>query len=347
MRRRKSSIIAIICFGLLTASLPSFAQDKPAKTKRPDPKQGPEEKVSPKLAKPVGEVEFLLNQTPKRVPPGADGTFKFLGGKFAVGKLVTGAPYSATAVTESTQTLSDGNQIIRKNEASIYRDSEGRTRIEQRLETIGKWRSNGEAPLIILINDPVARVSYSLDPRTNTAHKNTHAETTWVVKPKMAGPVRRESLPIKEPSVPHAESEAPPLKKRKPQDENERELKEKPKPITVQPDKFDSGQRKSESLGTQVIEGVNAEGTRTTLTIPAGEIGNIQPIDIVDETWYSPELQLQVMTKHQDPRTGVALYRLTNINRSEPDRSLFEIPAGYTIDERPMFQPKPVRKPGE
>jgi hypothetical protein len=89
--------------------------------------------------------------------------------------------------------------------------------------------------------------------------------------------------------------------------------------------------KKRESLGKQVVEGVEVELTRTTVTIPEGEIGNTLPIEIVDETWYSPELQMVVMSKHRDPRSGETTYRLTNINRSDPDRSLFEVPADYTV----------------
>ncbi|MGI8996871.1 MAG: hypothetical protein ACR2GW_09405, partial [Pyrinomonadaceae bacterium] len=89
-----------------------------------------------------------------------------------------------------------------------------------------------------------------------------------------------------------------------------------------------------ETLGKQSIEGVEAEGTRTTLTIPAGAIGNERPINIVSERWYSPELQLVLMSKHSDPRFGETTYRLTNINRSEPARTLFEVPGDYTLKYR-------------
>src|ERR1051325_6350071 len=91
-----------------------------------------------------------------------------------------------------------------------------------------------------------------------------------------------------------------------------------------------------EDLGKQTIEGVEAEGTRTTITIPAGEIGNERAIEIVNERWYSPELQLVVMTRHSDPRSGEMTYKLTNINRAEPAKSLFEVPAGYTVKEGPI-----------
>ena len=92
---------------------------------------------------------------------------------------------------------------------------------------------------------------------------------------------------------------------------------------------------RNESLGKQAIEGVEAEGTRNTLEIPAGEIGNERPIEIVFERWYSPELQVVVMTKHSDPRFGETTYRLTNINRSEPAGELFQVPADYTVQSPP------------
>jgi hypothetical protein len=97
---------------------------------------------------------------------------------------------------------------------------------------------------------------------------------------------------------------------------------------------------KEEQLGKQIIEGVEAEGTRTTVTIAAGEIGNERPIEIVSERWFSPELQLVVMTRNSDPRTGETTYKLTNINRSEPAKSLFEVPSDYTIKEGPGIGPR-------
>jgi len=90
---------------------------------------------------------------------------------------------------------------------------------------------------------------------------------------------------------------------------------------------------KTESLGTQVIEGVSAEGTRTTRTIPVGRIGNEKPITIVSEVWYSPDLQLVVMTRRSDPRFGETIYKLTNVQRAEPSASLFQVPADFTVQE--------------
>jgi hypothetical protein len=95
----------------------------------------------------------------------------------------------------------------------------------------------------------------------------------------------------------------------------------------------DNAQTTQEALGQQTVEGILATGTRTTRVIPAGAIGNLQPIRVISEEWMSPDLQVFVMTKHSDPRTGETIYRLSNIVRAEPDRSLFTVPPDYTLRE--------------
>ena len=283
---------------------------------------------------------------PNKAEIQADLIFKVIAPKFAIGKVVKGSPYSATAITEHVQTLSDGNQIIRKNESTLYRDSEGRTRTEQTLGTIGKWTSGGEAQQSIFINDSVAGVSYSLDPRTHTAHKTVYPQKKRLVLTPN-GP--NGTFMINGQTVTQTEFEAAAEKKLKAHEEmlaKERmEASSAPNPKTklemLQQGKMGTGQRKTESLGTQTIEGVSAEGTRSTITIPAGEIGNTLPLEIIDETWYSHELQTMLMTRHRDPRSGETTYRLTNLSRSEPDRSLFEVPAGYDVQEGKM-SPKPI-----
>ena len=85
------------------------------------------------------------------------------------------------------------------------------------------------------------------------------------------------------------------------------------------------------------IEGVQAEGTRTTTTIPAGQIGNDQPIQIVSERWYSPELKVTVLTTNSDPRMGETTYALKNISRTEPAQSLFTVPPDYSVKDGPSF----------
>lgn len=96
--------------------------------------------------------------------------------------------------------------------------------------------------------------------------------------------------------------------------------------FTSESSKYES---KTEELGTRDFEGVSATGTRKTTTIPAGAIGNERPIEIVYERWYSKDLGMVVYSKNSDPRFGEQTYRLTNINRAEPDPSLFTVPQGY------------------
>jgi hypothetical protein len=102
---------------------------------------------------------------------------------------------------------------------------------------------------------------------------------------------------------------------------------------------------KTEALGTQVIEGVEAVGTRSTMTIPTGRIGNDRPLKIVSERWYSPELQIVVLSKHSDPFAGENVYRLTGISRAEPPLTLFEVPADYRITEEHPPDGPPPRRP--
>lgn len=88
------------------------------------------------------------------------------------------------------------------------------------------------------------------------------------------------------------------------------------------------------SLGVKEFEGVRAEGTSTVRTIPAGEIGNRNPILITSESWYSPELQVTVYSRQNDPRHGETIYRLSNIRRAEPAAELFKVPAEYSGTKR-------------
>jgi hypothetical protein len=100
-------------------------------------------------------------------------------------------------------------------------------------------------------------------------------------------------------------------------------------------------QRQTENLGTQVVNGVSATGTRTTETITAGAIGNQQPIQIVRETWVSVDLKVPVQIKTSDPRFGNMVMQLTNIVQGEPDASLFQVPSSYTIKTRSARQGRP------
>ena len=302
-------------------------------------------------------------------PKGPPDTFVYVASEMNFdGPLVKGAPYSAQAVTETTQTLSDGNRIVNKSTASVYRDSEGRTRREHTLAGLGPFAPEGDAPQTISINDPVAGVNFVLDPRSKTAFKMMPMQFKF----KLAGPpgegegmsgklgkpegpgtagVMVATAPRKEMRIERAPF-PPGAPGERVEGEPEVFVRQVPGPgseggITMTWQGAGAKKEvKSEQLGKQVIEGVEAEGSRTTITIPAGTIGNERAIEMISERWYSPELKVVVMTRHSDPRTGETTYRLTNILRGEQPKSLFEVPTDYTVKVDGMGPKVRTRKPG-
>ena len=100
----------------------------------------------------------------------------------------------------------------------------------------------------------------------------------------------------------------------------------------------------TESLGSREIVGVEAQGKRSTYVIPAGQFGNERPLSIVNESWSSAELHVVLETRHSDPRFGETRFRLTEFQQGEPDRALFEVPAGYVVEDGPP-RPGPFGPP--
>jgi hypothetical protein len=257
------------------------------------------------------------------------GTVQFLGGQMIGGSVVKGAPYSGEMVTESTQTLPDGNRIVNKSSSMQYRDSEGRERREVSLPKIGNLKA--DAPQMVMISDPVAQVNYSLNLRERTAEK---MPSIGAKKFALAGPGPGPGEPgnadvFFSTAVPASFGGEPHVMLYS----NTQTLAAAGRGVVAAGRGGPGGTPKTEKLETRVIEGVQAEGTRTTMTIPAGQIGNERPIEMVTESWYSPELKMTILTRISDPRAGETVTRLTNINRSEPLRSFFEVPAGYTVQE--------------
>jgi len=101
---------------------------------------------------------------------------------------------------------------------------------------------------------------------------------------------------------------------------------------------------KRDALGTQTISGLSAQGTRSTRTIPAGQIGNDKPLTIVREEWYSPDLQMVVQSKHSDPFMGETTYTVANIQRTAPSASLFAVPSDYKVNDAPAGGPGGKRR---
>jgi len=94
------------------------------------------------------------------------------------------------------------------------------------------------------------------------------------------------------------------------------------------------GKGETKTLGTKDFEGVKSEGKQTTWTIPAGKIGNRNPITVTSESWYSPDLQVTVYSRHSDPRTGESIYKLAALKRAEPSPDLFKVPEDYATKGR-------------
>ena len=238
-------------------------------------------------------------------------------------KVVKGAPFSADIVTESIQTLADGNRIVQRSNTRMYRDGEGRVRREE---------ERGSDSPNISITDPVSGLSYSLDPEKRVARQAPHIAGFGIMELQKTV----QALAMRVP--PDAADKLKALAA--PQQEIERKIEE----AKLFRGSFERGvpeQVKVEQLPARNIEGVRAEGTRRTTTIAAGAIGNELPIEIVSEEWTSPDLKILVMTERRDPRLGTSSYRLVNIIRAEPDRYLFEVPSDYTVAPAGI-----IRKPG-
>jgi hypothetical protein len=248
------------------------------------------------------------------------------------GPLVKGAPYTAEATTETTRILADGTRIVHKNMSVLARDKEGRSRRENTLQNVGPWATAGEpAPRIAHITDPVSGESLMLDLNAKTAQR---------VKFGQAGAIRlRSASPDGKRMV---EEHVQVMVREKKGDAPQAGPQNFTLPVPPPPGgaggdvmffRFDSKNAKKESLGRQTMEGVVVEGTRETVTIPAGEIGNDRPIVSVTERWYSPDLQITMLTKTNDPQFGESVYRVTSLRRGEPAAELFKVPADFkTVD---------------
>ena len=236
----------------------------------------------------------------------------FAVGGAVMGPTVKGAPYSGVEITESTQVLGDGNRIHNESQTMVYRDGEGRVR--------------RETPDEVTIWDPVAKTSYLLDPKAQTARRIPLGKAVYSFTAGKPGPGTTQVMEGRGGFV-VTSSDAPPAA-----------AGAKMVVHAAVAGRgglaygFQTGE--PQSLGQQAIEGVKADGTRLTNTIPAGAIGNDREIQTTSENWYSTELQTLIKSTHSDPRTGDETFRLTNTSRVEPAAYLFQIPAGYEVTDR-------------
>jgi len=205
---------------------------------------------------------------------------------------VTGKPFSATEARHTVQMLANGAKIETSDSNQLYRDDQGRTRVEQAID--GKT--------VTVIMDPVAHFVAILDRAAKTAHKN---------------PIPAEMV---KGSVSVTKGQVKVLMG----NDSGRNLQIGP-----------GYQMLMEDLGESFVNGVLAKGKRETLAVHPGAIGNDRDLQVIDERWFSADLQMLVKSVNSDPRFGETTYQLTNIVRIMQDPALFQIPPNYAVSDRP------------
>jgi len=265
-----------------------------------------------------------------------------LGVTITMGPVITGAPYSGEGTTTTSQTLSDGTRIERTATVKVYRDSAGRERREQTIVGLGALNPSGESEIVTIV-DPVAGLTYTLDPKTHVAREvrvdiapgsGANSRTRVMI-------LRNDRVVVNGSSSSSAAGAPPPPPPPPPPPAQAQSF------ATARGGDVRPGNVSVQSLGTKQIDGMTVAGTMTTNTIATGAIGNDRPIEITDEQWTSIELKVLVLSRHHDPQTGDVEYRLTNIVRAEPAADLFSVPTDYTVVSTPVPPPPPPapRKP--
>ena len=265
-------------------------------------------------------------------------------------KGVRNSPFSADAISESIQTLADGNRIVRTSTSKLYRNSEGRFRQEStggNGGAFGSFFSYGDG--VTIINPGQGRFLLDADAKIARSYEDLAGQAIAIAPLAATAAVRAVDAvrlsPEAKIDIERLNSEVERIKASKEQIAAVKdELKAAAERMATTAVGIGNGMTlisprspmqkwdtRSEDLGEQSYEGISAHGTRTVTTIPAGAIGNERPIEITYEKWFSDELQMVVYSKQSDPRTGEHTYRLTNINRNEPDPSLFKVPTGFKV----------------
>jgi hypothetical protein len=277
---------------------------------------------------------------------------------------ISGKPLYAEFVTEHHQSFTDGNRISRSSTSSIYRDAQGRIRRESQLSIPGLPANVGVKATFITIVDQQLGYGYILNPQELVARR-------YELNPERPSYVARLSTqgsgnallaaPEKQPATAATDSSqssnAQPAAASRwrlhgfysrrtasaaqsaPADTTSNQLTGNeesgfsgaPAMRIDQPFLAAPNPVRTENLGEQTILGFRTRGTRVITTLPAGEIGNDRPIDIVSEQWFSPELEVVMRSLHRDPWAGEFTTSVVRIKRGEQPASLFEIPEHYTV----------------
>ena len=258
-------------------------------------------------------------------------------------RIVQGAPYCADAVHETAQVLADGNRIVQKQSSRQCRDAQGRTR----QEVTGRGgRVN------VFLRDPVAKEAWLLDgDRKLAVRLDMPRQPLAAIEPKMWERIKdwseqmRDHVRDKLKWHGNAEASAPPMPPMPPlpavaaNPDIAMRLAipamhglhdGMPPPIALHARLLGPrGPGTTTMLPSENVDGLRAEGKRTTWTIEAGRIGNEKPITIVNEVWSTPDLGITLRTRDVDPVVGEATYKVQNVQRGEPDAQLFKVPADY------------------
>ncbi len=206
-------------------------------------------------------------------------------------------PFSAMEVRHSQQVLADGTHVDHSDTSQFYRDAQGRMR--------------DEGSKVVVLFDPTIDATYTLHLQektydqysagggTNSTTIAAFGNSNHINTPGVTGPVQSVTwgkIPYHSEPVTHVDTE---------------------------------------QLGLQTIDGLTCKGTRVTMTIPAHAVGNDRDILVVNERWYSDDLMVLVKSTNDDPRFGTSSYELKDVNRNDPDPSLFKLPEGFTRRSRP------------
>jgi hypothetical protein len=246
---------------------------------------------------------------------------------------VKGAPFSAEAVTESTQRLADGTRINNTSSTKTYRDSEGRTRTDAAIKALGPWVQEGTGSRSIsTIFDPVTNESITLHHDTKTAMRHSVRQAVDLVEKRGEPGKQTVQVDVEKRVIVRDAAAGDGLM---PGPGTMHWVQEGSVGAGAQMILRDKADVQKKPLGKRLIEGVECEGTLSTLTIPEGRVGNDRPIEVTTETWRSAELKLDLLRRFNDPRFGETTYRVVNLVRAEQPRSLFEVPAGYEMKTMP------------
>jgi hypothetical protein len=239
-------------------------------------------------------------------------------------EVVKNQAYQAQAVTEIKQTLANGSHISQTTTATVARDSDGRTVRIQKLVAIGPWTTSsdeGKSTTITTIFDPVAGTHIDYTSDIKVAHVMQMPPL-----PDAAANASREAGHQVQSFAFGVAGDGPSFV-----------MGGSTGTRAISSQGSEGKDQKTESLGAKTIEGIQATGTRNTNTIPAGAIGNDKDVVITHETWYSPELKLVLLSTQDDPRFGQTTYSLKNVQQGEPNKALFQVPAGYKVEKPAVF----------